>query len=69
MRRRVRPIDTVFYMWMRCEPVHAGGWPADPELMPAEDLSVRAGGHPECVLKASRGWFRCLMAWRRDTPE
>ena len=66
-RGELWPIESIFYKWMRCELVHAGGLPVDLELMPDEGLTVRAGGEPEYVLKVSRGWFNYLMALCRKT--
>ena len=61
------PIESIFYKWMRCELVHAGGLPVDLELMTDEGLSIRAGGEPEYVLKISCGWFKYLVTLCRKT--
>jgi hypothetical protein len=55
------PIPQIFYKWFRCELVHEGGLPVDIELLDTDAMSLRAGGHPEYVLKISRGWFHWLV--------
>jgi hypothetical protein len=59
-RGEAMPIETVLYKWMRCELVHAGSLPGDLELVPGK-TSLRAGGHPEYVLKLGYGWFDYVM--------
>ncbi|HEV3071467.1 MAG TPA: hypothetical protein VGY76_08595 [Solirubrobacteraceae bacterium] len=64
-RGEPRPLERVFYKWMRCELVHDGGLPVDlrfkEDAQPGE-LSVRAGGAPGYVLLISPGWFDQLVA-------
>jgi hypothetical protein len=60
------PLESVFYKWMRCELVHAGGLPVDVEFVEPEEvgaLSVRAGGAPDYVLQVSTAWFEQLIDW------
>ena len=65
-RGELRPLERVFYKWMRCELVHDGGLPVDLRFMentePGE-LSVRADGAPNYVLLISPSWFDQLIAW------
>ena len=65
-RGELRPLERVFYKWMRCELVRDGGLPLDirfkEDAEPGE-LSVRAGGAPNYVLLVSPGWFDQLIAW------
>lgn len=60
-RSKCYPIPQIFYKWFRCELVHEGGLPVDIELLDTDVMSLRAGGHPEYVLKISRGWFHWLV--------
>lgn len=65
-RGELRPLEQVFYKWMRCELVHDGGLPIDlrfKEDAESGELSVRAGGAPNYVLLISPGWFDQLVAW------
>lgn len=65
-RGELRPLEQVFYKWMRCELVHDGGLPVDlrfNENAEPDELSVRAGGAPNYVLLISPGWFDQLIAW------
>lgn len=65
-RRELRPLEQVFYKWMRCELVHDSGLPVDlgfnKNAEPGE-LSVRASGAPNYVLLISPGWFDQLIVW------
>lgn len=62
------PIERLFYTWIRCEIVHAGGLPIDlgfaDNAEPGE-LMIRAGGAPEYRVLVSPGWFEQLVAWAR----
>ena len=64
-------IEQVFYKWLRCELVHEGGLPVDIKFLPEDslELSVRAGGKPEYILKLSRGWFYHLIQAVKTAPE
>ena len=57
-------IEHIFYKWLRCQLVHAAEIPPDilfiPDEQPAQ-MSVRAGGAPDYVLKLSHGWFNHLI--------
>ena len=55
-------IPHIFYKWFRCELVHEGGLPIDVEFIESDELSLRAGGAPNYVLKMSHGWFHWLVA-------
>ncbi len=71
-RGECRPIENIFYKWLRCELVHEGGMPADIEFIQSEDkdaLMIRAGGAPEYKLKLSDSWFRHLVGIVIDAPE
>jgi hypothetical protein len=71
-RGEVHTIEHIFYKWLRCELVHEGGLPVDIQFMADADpdeLSVRAGGKPEFVLKLSSGWFYHLLGAVTDAPE
>jgi len=59
-RGEMRPIETIFYKWLRCVLVHEAEWPADIEFIenPASGLStIRAAGGDEDVLQLSENWF------------
>ena len=63
-RGQLHPIEHVLYTWLRCELVHTGTVPFDIEFVDdghPNDLSLRAGGAPEYVLKLSFGWFHHLF--------
>jgi hypothetical protein len=70
-RGELHPIEQVFYKWLRCELMHEGALPLDIQFMPEEttELSVRAGGSPEYVLKLSRGWFHHFLQAVLNAPE
>jgi hypothetical protein len=42
--------------------VHEGGLPIDVEFIESEELSLRAGGAPNYILKISHGWFHWLIS-------
>jgi hypothetical protein len=60
-RGDLHTIPHVFYKWFRCELVHEGGLPIDVEFIKSDEMSLRAGGAPEYVLKISHGWFNWLV--------
>jgi hypothetical protein len=71
-RGEAHPVEHIFYKWLRCELVHEGGIPVDIEFVQTEDptqLSIRAGGQPEYVLKLSQGWFYHLVNVVATAPE
>lgn len=71
-RGECRPIENIFYKWLRCELVHEGGIPTDIEFIPSEDqnaLMIRAGGAPEYKLKLSESWFQHLVGIVVEAPE
>jgi len=71
-RGDVHPIEHIFYKWFRCELVHEGALPIDIEFMTDVDpyqLSVRAGGAPDFVLRISPGWFHHLVDAVIKAPE
>jgi hypothetical protein len=61
-RGELHTIPHIFYKWFRCELVHEGGLPIDVEFIESEELSLRAGGAPNYILKISYGWFHWLIA-------
>ncbi len=71
-RGECRPIENIFYKWLRCELVHEGGIPTDIEFVPSENqnaLMIRAGGAPEYKLKLSENWFHHLVSIVLEAPE
>jgi len=60
-RGELHTVPHIFYKWFRCELVHEGGLPIDVEFIKTEDMSIRAGGAPEYILKISHGWFHWLI--------
>ncbi len=59
-RGEMRPIEEIFYKWLRCVLVHEAEWPADVEFIPnpAPGLStIRAAGGDQDVLQLSENWF------------
>ncbi len=54
-------VPNIFYKWFRCEFVHEGKLPIDIQFIQTDNLSVRAGGEPEYILKISHGWFHWLV--------
>ena len=60
-RGELNTVPHIFYKWFRCELVHEGGLPIDVKFIDTDDMSIRAGGAPEYVLKISRGWFHWLV--------
>lgn len=70
-RGECRPIQEIFYKWLRCELVHEGAVPVDIQFMPDPEpgmLTIRAGGAPEYVLKISRGWFHEIIGYVVRSP-
>jgi len=61
-RGELHTIPHIFYKWFRCELVHEGGLPIDVEFIESEELSLRAGGAPNYILKISHGWIHWLIA-------
>jgi hypothetical protein len=60
-RGELHTVPHIFYKWFRCELVHEGKLPIDVQFIETDNLSVRAGGAPEYVLKISHGWFHWLI--------
>lgn len=59
-RGHLESIENIFYKWVRCELVHEAGLPFDVQFVDdteSEFTSVRAGGHPEYILRIGTGWF------------
>jgi hypothetical protein len=64
-RGECRPIEQIFYKWLRCKIVHEGGIPVDIQFMEEKQMgtmSFRAGGAPDYVLKIGIGWFFHLVS-------
>ena len=60
-RGELHTIFHIFYKWFRCELVHEGGLPIDIEFIKSKELTLRAGGTPDYILKISHGWFHWLI--------
>ena len=60
-RGELHTVPHIFYKWFRCELIHEGKLPIDVKFIETNNLSVRAGGAPEYVLKISHGWFHWLV--------
>ena len=60
-RGELHTIPHIFYKWFRCELVHEGELPFDVQFIKTDNMSVRAGGKPEYILKISHGWFKWLI--------
>jgi hypothetical protein len=67
-RGELHTVPHIFYKWFRCELVHEGKLPIDVQFMATDNLSVRAGGAPEYVLKISHGWFHWLINSVMEAP-
>lgn len=67
-RGELHEIPHIFYKWFRCELVHEGGIPVDIEIWNTDQMSIRAGGAPEYILKISRGWFKWLLQSVIESP-
>ncbi len=71
-RGKLQALEFVFYKFMRCHLVHEGELPPDirftEEMVPSQ-MSVRAGGAPEYILKIGTGWFFHLLQVVRTAPE
>ncbi len=53
-------VEEILYKFIRCEIVHEGGMPPDIKFMADSEpnqMTARAGGAPEYVLKIGTGWF------------
>ena len=71
-RGECRPLEHVFYKWLRCQLVHEGALPVDIQFMADDDpqwMSLRAGGAPEYVLKIGLGWFHHIIGSVKQSPE
>lgn len=71
-RGECRPIENIFYKWLRCELVHEGTAPPDIKFVPSKEpnaLMIRAGGAPEYTLKLSDNWFQHLVGIVIQSPE
>lgn len=71
-RGECRPIENIFYKWLRCELVHEGSSPPDIKFIPSKEpcaLMIRAGGAPEYTLKLSDNWFQHLVGIVIQSPE
>ncbi len=71
-RGECRPIENIFYKWLRCELVHEGTSPPDIKFVPSKEpnaLMIRAGGAPEYTLKLSDNWFQHLVGIVVQSPE
>ena len=71
-RGECRPIENIFYKWLRCELVHEGTSPPDIKFVPSKEpnaLMIRAGGAPEYTLKLSDNWFQHLVGIVIQAPE
>jgi len=60
-RDEVHTIPHILYKWFRCELVHEAALPIDIEFIESDELSIRAGGAPEYILKISHGWFHWII--------
>ncbi|MDD5773438.1 MAG: hypothetical protein PHX78_08265 [bacterium] len=60
-RGELQTIPHIFYKWFRCELVHEGELPFDVQFIKTDNMSVRAGGKLEYILKISHGWFKWLI--------
>jgi hypothetical protein len=67
-RNELHTIPHILYKWFRCELIHEGGLPIDVEFIESEELSIRAGGAPNYILKISYGWFYWLYDAIREAP-
>ena len=59
-RGELQTIEQVFYKWIRCYLVHESVIPDDIQFQEDKgivNMSVRAGGEPEYILKIGTGWF------------
>ncbi len=71
-RGECRPIENIFYKWLRCELVHEGSIPPDIKFIPSKEPDVRmirAGGAPEYTLRLSDNWFQHLVRIVVQSPE
>ncbi|MCL5997644.1 MAG: hypothetical protein M1546_16545 [Chloroflexi bacterium] len=71
-RGELHTIEHIFYKWLRCELVHEGGIPIDIHFVedaPPETMLVRAGGHPDYILKLSHRWFHHIIQAVVSAPE
>ena len=67
-RGDLHTIPYVLYKWFRCKVVHEGDLPIDVEFIESEELSLRAGGAPDYILKVSHGWFHWLVTAVIEAP-
>jgi hypothetical protein len=68
----LQSIEFIFYKFMRCQLVHEGELPPDikfsQEMEPGQ-MSARAGGAPEYILKIGKGWYFHLVHAVKTAPE
>ena len=60
-RGELHTIQRIFYKWFRCNLIHEGELPIDVQFIKIDDMTVRAGGAPEYILKISHGWIHWLI--------
>lgn len=71
-RGECRPLESIFYKWLRCQLVHEASLPPDIKFMEDQEpgsMSLRAGGAPEYILKLSHGWFKYFIDIVINAPE
>jgi len=70
-RGTCRPIEEIFYKWVRCQLVHEGELPFDIEFTndKKEGMTIRAGGHPEYKLLIGYNWINYLVNAVINAPE
>ena len=67
-----RPLESIFYKWLRCQLVHEAEIPPDIQFVEDHEpdtMSIRAGGAPEYILKLSYGWFEYTVGIVMNAPE
>lgn len=70
-RNVCRPIEEIFYKWIRCQLVHEGELPFDIEFMDDKNdgMNVRACGYPEFKLLVGYNWINYLIHAVVKAPE
>ncbi len=67
-RGELHTIPHIFYKWFRCNLIHEGELPIDVQFIKTDDMTVRAGGAPEYILKISHGWIHWLIDSVTNAP-